>query len=127
MKISLALILCAGCSASAQTASKFPCPENEIANYTAQRAAGHITIDGKLDEPSWQAAATSPRFVDIISGGPVIHNTRAAVLWDDDYLYVAYRVEEPVRSREVHAPQRFYLSGQRRGMLHRRSGRLLRI
>ena len=82
--------------ASAQSNGwKFPCPQNEIARYTAQRAAGPIRIDGKLDEPSWKSAPTSPRFVDIITGGRVIHDTRAAVLWDDEYLYVAYRVEEP--------------------------------
>ncbi len=77
------------------TGSKFPCPENEIAHYTAQRTAGLITIDGKLDEPSWKAATTSPRFVDILTGRPTIHDTRAAVLWDDENLYVSYRVEEP--------------------------------
>ncbi len=74
---------------------KFPCPTNEIARYTAQRAAGPIRVDGKLDEPDWQSATLSPRFVDILSGQPVIHDTRAAVLWDDQYLYVSYRVEEP--------------------------------
>src|SRR5437773_393433 len=74
---------------------KFPCPPGEIARYTAQRAAGPIKVDGKLDEPSWRAAATSPRFVDILTGGAAIHDTRAAVLWDDQYLYVSYRVEEP--------------------------------
>lgn len=74
---------------------KFPCPSNDIARYVAQRATEPIQIDGKLDEPAWEAVRWSPRFTDIITGGPVIHDTRAAVLWDDEYLYVAYRVEEP--------------------------------
>ena len=96
MKLSLIPILFVCIAASAQTDGwKFPCPQNEIARYTAQRAAGPITVDGKLDEPSWKSAAVSPRFVDILTGGPVIHDTRAAVLWDDQYLYVSYRVEEP--------------------------------
>jgi hypothetical protein len=73
----------------------FPCPSNEIARYTAFRVTELIHIDGKLNEPAWKAAPTSPRFVDIITGQPVIHDTRAAVLWDDQYLYVSYRVEEP--------------------------------
>lgn len=86
--------------ASAQPGGwKFPCPTNEIARYTAQQAAGPILVDGRLDESSWKLASTSPRFVDILSGQPVIHDTRAAVLWDDQYLYVSYRVEEPL----VHA------------------------
>ena len=72
-----------------------PWPEEKIAHYTAHRAAGPISIDGHLDEPSWQAAPRSPRFADLISGGRAIHDTRAAVLWDDQYLYVGYWVEEP--------------------------------
>jgi len=73
----------------------FPCPESEIKSYTARRAAGPMRIDGKLDEADWKSVAWSPRFTDILTGAPVIHDTRAAVLWDQNYLYVAYRIEEP--------------------------------
>ena len=52
-------------------------------------------IDGRLDEPDWQAAERSPRFADLIGGRPGIHDTRAAVLWDDTNLYVGYWIEEP--------------------------------
>jgi len=91
-----AVSFCVIAIASAQDGGwKFPCPSNDIACYTAQRVPGVLHIDGKLDEPEWRAARWSPRFTDILTGGPVIHDTRAAVLWDDDYLYVAYRVEEP--------------------------------
>ena len=97
----LALFISATCKSSLAEDGgwKFPCPSNEIARYTAHRAAGPIRVDGKLDEPSWQLAPTSPRFVDILTAQPVIHDTRAAVLWDDEYLYVSYRVEDPL----VHA------------------------
>jgi len=78
---------------------KFPCPSNDIAHCTAHRVAEPIDVDGRPDEPGWQAAPWSPRFTDILTGGRVIHDTRVAVLWDDQYLYVAYRVEEPL----VHA------------------------
>lgn len=74
---------------------KFPCPENEIAHYTAYHITQPINIDGHLDEPAWKQAPLSPRFIDIISGKPTIHDTRAAVMWDDKNLYIAYRVEEP--------------------------------
>lgn len=77
----------------------FPCPTNEIAHYTARRAAEPIRIDGQLSERTWQSASTSPRFIDIISGQPTLYDTRAMVVWDDLNLYVAYRVEEP----KVHA------------------------
>ena len=75
--------------------SPFPWPEERIAHYTAYRAAEPLAIDGKLDEQSWQSAPRSPRFVDLITGRPTIHDTRVAVLWDDDYLYVGFWVEEP--------------------------------
>jgi hypothetical protein len=74
---------------------KFPCPENEIASYTAYSVSEPIRIDGRLDEKAWSQAPRSPRFVDIITGQPAIHDTRAMVLWDETNLYVAYRVEEP--------------------------------
>ena len=79
--------------------SRFPCPESEIARYTAFRVSGPIRIDGRLDEPAWQRAPQSPRFIDILSGARALHDTRAALLWDDENLYIAYRVEEPL----VHA------------------------
>ena len=79
--------------------SKFPCPENEIARYTAYRVSGPVKIDGHLDEPAWTNAPWSRRFHDILNGGPTIHDTRACVMWDDQNLYIAYRIEEPL----VHA------------------------
>ncbi len=75
--------------------SPFPWPEERIARLTAYRAAEPLAVTGRLDEPSWILAPRSPRFVDLITGKPTIHNTQAAVLWDDDYLYVGFWVEEP--------------------------------
>lgn len=77
------------------TTSAFPWPEERIAHYTAYRALAPLAVDGKLDEKSWRLAPRSPRFVDLITGQPTIHDTRAAVLWDDTHLYVGYWVEEP--------------------------------
>lgn len=74
----------------------FPWPQDDIAHYTAYRAAASIHIDGRLDEASWQAAPRSPRFTDLIHGDPAIHDTRASVLWDDENLYVGYWIEEPI-------------------------------
>jgi hypothetical protein len=75
--------------------SQFPWPEDRIARYTAYRAPHPLKIDGKLDEAAWQRAPRSPRFVDLVTGQPTIHDTRAAVLWDDANLYVGFWVEEP--------------------------------
>jgi hypothetical protein len=72
-----------------------PCCEEEIPHYTACRVTAPPSIDGRLDEPGWQSAPRSPRFRDLIHGKETIHDTRAAVLWDEEYLYVAYWIEEP--------------------------------
>lgn len=94
------LLLIVGVAVFAQTNNwPFPVPQSEVKSHTARRAATAIKVDGQLDEADWKNAEWSPRFTDILTGAPVIHDTRAAVLWDDDYLYVAYRVEEPL----VHA------------------------
>ena len=73
----------------------FPWPESRIAHYIAHRSPGPIAVDGRLDEADWKAAQRSPRFSDLVRGEPGIHDTRAAVLWDDEHLYVGYWVEEP--------------------------------
>lgn len=72
-----------------------PCCEEEIPHYTAYRITTAPDIDGRLDEPAWQNAPRSPRFRDLIYGRETIHDTRAAVLWDEEFLYVAYWIEEP--------------------------------
>jgi len=82
-------------AAAAASKSKFPCPPEEVARYTAMKVREPIVIDGRLDEAVWKSAPRSPRFVDILSGGPTIHDTHAMVVWDDVNLYVAYRIEEP--------------------------------
>jgi hypothetical protein len=65
-----------------------------LAEYTCLRADGEITIDGRLDEPSWQAAPWSTPFVDIVSGEPAFFDSRVKLLWDERCLYLGYRAEE---------------------------------
>jgi hypothetical protein len=65
--------------------------------YVAYRAPSRLTVDGKLDEPGWAAAAWSDLFVDIEGDsrpGPRFR-TRAKMLWDEEYFYVAAEMEEP--------------------------------
>jgi len=73
----------------------YGCSAKDIAHYVARRAAGPIVVDGRLDEPSWQMAEKSPRFVDMVTGQGGFYDTRVAVLWDDQYLYVGLWLEEP--------------------------------
>lgn len=72
-----------------------PCKDEDIPRYTAFKIADAPTIDGKLDENVWKNAQRSKPFSDLVSGAPAYLNTQAAVLWDDQHLYVGYWIEEP--------------------------------
>ena len=65
--------------------------------YVCHHATGAIKIDGRLDEPDWQRAPWTADFQDI--EGPAKprprFRTRAKMLWDDHYFYVAAELEEP--------------------------------
>ncbi|HEY7305694.1 MAG TPA: carbohydrate-binding family 9-like protein [Bryobacteraceae bacterium] len=65
------------------------------AEYTCRRTASKPPLSGALNDPAWHAAEKSPRFVDMVSGEPGFYDTRAAALWDDESLYVAFWAEEP--------------------------------
>jgi len=60
----------------------------------AARATGHITIDGKLDEPDWQAAvpATDFRQSQPNEGQPATQRTEVRFLYDADALYIGARM-----------------------------------
>lgn len=64
------------------------------ARYTCYRTASPIHIDGKLDEPSWRDAPRSQPFVDIVTGHAAWFDTRVALLWDDENLYVGFTAQE---------------------------------
>ncbi|HPF38289.1 MAG TPA: carbohydrate-binding family 9-like protein [Phycisphaerae bacterium] len=66
-------------------------------DYTCVRAAGPVSIDGSLDDPSWSAAAWSEDFADIegFDSPTPRYRTRMKMLWDDTYLYIGAELEEP--------------------------------
>ena len=66
-------------------------------HYVAYRTSGAIAIDGNLDEPSWQRADWTAAFVDIEGQRKPLprYATRAKMLWDDEFLYIAADLEEP--------------------------------
>lgn len=71
----------------------------EIARYTCRRTTGPMDVDGRLDEEAWSRAPRSPRFVDMTTGATTLFDTRAALLWDDEHLYVGlWLTETDVRS-----------------------------
>ncbi|TPW74301.1 polyhydroxyalkanoate depolymerase [Schumannella soli] len=63
--------------------------------YTALRVTEPPALDGRLAAPCWQRAPRSPRFVDLVSGASTALATEAAILWDDEHLYVGCWVEQP--------------------------------
>lgn len=81
--------------ATPDTLLPLPCDPETLPHYTAYYTREAPTIDGKPDESCWQKAPRSTPFKDLIYGTETLYDTRAAVLWDDEYLYVAYWVEEP--------------------------------
>jgi hypothetical protein len=62
--------------------------------YDCLRTPTPIRVDGRLDEPVWQRVTWSAPFVKMDTGAPVSLNSRIALLWDDAYLYAAYRYED---------------------------------
>lgn len=73
----------------------YGCNEEDLGHYTCFRVNEPLPIDGKLEHRKWQMAPRSPRFVDMVSGTPGFFDTRMAALWDQDYFYVGFWVEEP--------------------------------
>lgn len=71
------------------------------------RATGPIRIDGKLNENDWESATQTSMFVNTRTGGAAPFEASARVLWDDDYLYVAFEVQDDfvkntIRRRDGH-------------------------
>lgn len=69
--------------------------------YTCYRTHTPLAIDGRPEEAAWQKAPRSQRFIDVIGGTPGLYDTRAALLWDDDNLYIAFWCEEPYPSATI--------------------------
>ena len=92
-----AMAVMAAVQTGAETSSEwvFPCSQEGIERYTSYRIDETITVDGRLDERAWSEAPRSPRFEDLVSGRVPIHDTRAAVLWDEERFYIGFWVEEP--------------------------------
>ncbi|HDQ00380.1 MAG TPA: carbohydrate-binding family 9-like protein [bacterium] len=78
---------------------RFPKPEIEFQpkSYICYRTSAPIRIDGELTEFDWEKSEWTDDFVDIEGGFKPLprHRTRAKMLWDDQYLYIAAELEEP--------------------------------
>lgn len=66
-------------------------------SYVCRRATAPLVIDGKLNDAAWSAAPWTDYFVDIQGDAKPKprFQTRAKLVWDDNYLYIAAELEEP--------------------------------
>lgn len=63
--------------------------------YVCYRTDDVLRIDGRLEEAAWLRIGQSPFFTDIVTGESAWLSTSVSLLWDDQFLYVGYSVEEP--------------------------------
>jgi hypothetical protein len=72
-------------------------PQSLPARYVCHRASSPLRIDGRIDDPAWRKAAWTTWFVDIEGNAKPRprYRTRAKMLWDDEFFYVAAELEEP--------------------------------
>ncbi len=67
-------------------------------HYVCYQTDEPLRIDGKLDERAWQQAPWTEYFVDIRGvqhPHQPTYKTRAKLLWDKKYLYIAAEIEDP--------------------------------
>ncbi len=93
----IALLLLSATPSLSPAQTSAPAPLSYVCHYTGRP----IRIDGKLDDPAWARAPWTEDFVDIEGAGKPKprFRTRAKMLWDSRYLYIAAELEEP----DVHA------------------------
>ena len=70
--------------------------ESFFRTVRAARRTGDIVLDGRPDEPAWQAAEVGDRFTQFEpdEGARPSEATRFRVLWDDSSLYVAIECDD---------------------------------
>ena len=65
--------------------------------YVCYRATAPVQVDGKLNDAAWKSAPWTEYFVDIEGDAkpkPRLR-TRAKMLWDDNFFYIAADLKEP--------------------------------
>jgi hypothetical protein len=77
-----------------------PSAKPEPAGYKCHYTAEPIKIDGKLGDPAWQHADKITLFYLHNSDRPAPQRTVARMLWDDNYIYVAFQCQDD----EIYSP-----------------------
>jgi hypothetical protein len=64
-------------------------------HYVVTKTSEDLIIDGKASEGSWNNAAFTDKFIDIEGVKVPKYDTQVKMLWDDEFLYVYAKMEEP--------------------------------
>ena len=94
----IVLVLAAAVTSLPALAEEVPGPEESyVRTAHAARRTGPIRLDGKLDEPAWQAAPENGGFTQASpdEGKPASVRTVFRFLWDDDALYFGAICDDP--------------------------------
>ena len=83
----IAILLC--CCATATTIAQ------QVPAYRVARVTTQPQIDGRLDERAWTDTPTVGNFVNNRDGSPTNLTTEARVLYDEKFLYFAFRAVDP--------------------------------
>lgn len=62
--------------------------------YVSRKTSDTVVLDGKLTEASWNSVPFTEDFVDISTQTIPKFQTKAKILWDDNYLYIAAILQE---------------------------------
>lgn len=69
---------------------------SERSHYEVKRAPSGMTVDGLITEKEWGSAPWTGQFTECFQPGDLKElPTRAKMLWDDRYLYVAFECGDP--------------------------------
>lgn len=95
--VALSALVLLPASAQSGLLQKYARQLTEPRHYVCYRTTEKMKIDGKLNEAAWAKAAPTESFVDISGEGfpKPAYDTKARLLWDDNYLYISAVLEEP--------------------------------
>lgn len=82
-------------AAAAVTPGSATAQEADTPRYEVRRTTAPIFIDGILDDDAWAAASTPATLQGLWENQTgLMQGTTVRLLWDDEYLYVAYDCED---------------------------------
>jgi len=90
MTIRLILLVLTTCLCSGPTSLK----SQTLPRYEVSRVTTKLKIDGHLNEVAWADAPPVGAFVNNRNGSPTKLSTEAKILYDQDFIYFAFRSED---------------------------------